>query len=139
MLNDPASMNSQFPDSRSQYPDERNPKSSPGLENNTSPSNSSFSSSSFSGTNGQENSPFKPIEMPSISLPQGGGAIQGIGEKFQANPVTGTGSMTVPIAVSPGRGGFGPQLGLSYDSGAGNSPFGMGWKYLRLLQQVTGT
>ena len=35
--------------------------------------------------------------------------------------------MTVPIATSPGRGGFGPQLSLSYDSGAGNGPFGLGW------------
>lgn len=27
----------------------------------------------------------------------------------------------------PGRPGFGHQLGLSYDSGAGNGPFGFGW------------
>src|SRR5262245_53065361 len=67
------------------------------------------------------------ISAPSISLPKGGGAIRGIGEKFAANPVTGTGSMTVPIATSPGRSGFGPQLSLSYDSGAGNGPFGFGW------------
>ena len=65
--------------------------------------------------------------LPSISLPKGGGAIRGIGEKFSANPVTGTGSMTVPIATSPGRSGFGPQLSLSYDSGADNGPFGFGW------------
>src|ERR671924_2255739 len=64
---------------------------------------------------------------PTISLPKGGGAIRGIGEKFAANPVTGTGSMTVPIATSPGRSGFGPQLSLSYDSGSGNEPFGFGW------------
>jgi len=50
-----------------------------------------------------------------------------MGEKFAANPVTGTGSMSVPIALSPGRGGFGPQLSLSYDSGAGNGLFGLGW------------
>lgn len=67
------------------------------------------------------------ISPPAISLPKGGGAIRGIGEKFAANPVTGTGSMTVPIATSPGRSGFGPQLSLSYDSGAGNGPFGFGW------------
>ncbi|WP_300452424.1 SpvB/TcaC N-terminal domain-containing protein [Accumulibacter sp.] len=64
---------------------------------------------------------------PSISLPRGGGAIRGMGEKFAANPVTGTGSMSVPIATSPGRSGFGPQLSLTYDSGAGNGPFGFGW------------
>jgi RHS repeat-associated protein len=69
----------------------------------------------------------KLISVPSISLPKGGGAIRGIGEKFAANPVTGTGSMTVPIATSPGRSGFGPQLALSYDSGSGNGPFGFGW------------
>src|SRR5438045_5925852 len=64
---------------------------------------------------------------PAVSLPKGGGAIRGIGEKVAANPVTGTGSLTVPIATSPGRSGFGPQLSLSYDSGSGNGPFGVGW------------
>jgi hypothetical protein len=64
---------------------------------------------------------------PAINLPKGGGAIRGIGEKFAANPVTGTGSMSVPIATSPGRSGFGPQLSLTYDSGSGNGPFGFGW------------
>src|SRR5213082_753239 len=68
-----------------------------------------------------------PVAAPTLSLPKGGGAIRGIGEKFGANPVTGTGSMTVPIATSPGRAGFGPQLSLGYDSGAGNGPFGFGW------------
>src|SRR5262245_34238420 len=67
------------------------------------------------------------IKAPQITLPKGGGAIRGMGEKFSANPVTGTGSMTVPIATSSGRSGFGPQLSLSYDSGAGNGPFGFGW------------
>jgi RHS repeat-associated protein len=68
-----------------------------------------------------------PSPIPSIALPKGGGAIRGIGEKFGANPVTGTASMTLPIFTSPGRSGFGPQLALSYDSGAGNGPFGLGW------------
>lgn len=64
---------------------------------------------------------------PAINLPKGGGAIRGIGEKFAANPVTGTGLMIVPIATSPGRSGFGPQLSLTYNSGADNDPFGFGW------------
>jgi hypothetical protein len=67
------------------------------------------------------------FSAPSISLPRGGGAIRGIGEKFGANPVTGTGSMMVPVPVSPGRSGFGPQLAISYDSGSGNGVFGYGW------------
>jgi len=67
------------------------------------------------------------VRSPNITLPKGGGAIRDIGEKFAANPVTGTGSMSVPVAVSPGRVGFGPQLSLSYDSLSGNGPFGFGW------------
>lgn len=64
---------------------------------------------------------------PAVTLPKGGGAIKGMGEKFAANLMTGTGSMSVPLATSPGRAGFGPQLSLSYDSGAGNGSFGFGW------------
>ncbi len=36
-----------------------------------------------------------------------------MGEKFAANPVTGTASMAIPLALSPSRSGFGP--------------FGFGW------------
>ena len=67
------------------------------------------------------------VASPALALPKGGGAIRGIGEKFAANPVTGTASLGVPIATSPGRAGFAPQLSLSYDSGSGNGPFGFGW------------
>ncbi len=74
---------------------------------------------------GSSASQFAP---PAIALPKGGGAIRGIGEKFSANPVTGTGNLTVPIATTPGRSGFGPQMSLTYDSGAGNGPFGFGWR-----------
>ena len=79
---------------------------------------------------GGASSPFAP---PQINLPKGGGAIRGIGEKFSANSATGTGSLAVPVALSPGRSGFGPQLSLSYDSGRGNGPFGMGWTMSSLL------
>jgi len=68
-----------------------------------------------------------PFTAPSISLPKGGGAIRGIGEKFGTNASSGTGSLAVPLAITPGRAGFGPQLSLTYDSGAGNGPFGLGW------------
>ena len=64
---------------------------------------------------------------PSISLPKGGGAIRGIGEKFSVNPVTGTGAFTVPIFASPGRSGFFPKLSLSYDSGGATGHLGLGW------------
>jgi RHS repeat-associated protein len=76
----------------------------------------------------EKNDPGKSTTVvPQLSLPKGGGAIRGMGEKFSANPVTGTGNLSVPIFTSPGRSGFGPQLALSYDSGNGNGPFGYGW------------
>jgi RHS repeat-associated protein len=90
-----------------------------------SPDNNSSASATGTQAPKEEKSYFAP--PPAISLPKGGGAIKGMGEKFAANPVTGTGSMSVPIATTPGRSGFGPQLSLSYDSGFGNGMFGMGW------------
>lgn len=48
------------------------------------------------------------VSAPTISLQKGADAIRDIGEKFVANPVTGTGSMSVPIATSPDHSGFGP-------------------------------
>lgn len=67
------------------------------------------------------------IAAPSISLPKGGGAIRGIGEKFGTNAATGTGSLNIPIALSQTRQDFGPQLSLNYDTGSGNGSFGLGW------------
>ncbi len=46
------------------------------------------------GKDPSSNQGFMPA--PTISLPQGGGAIRGIGETFGATPVTGTSSMLVP-------------------------------------------
>lgn len=62
-----------------------------------------------------------------ISLPQGGGAQKGIGEKFSPDLFTGTGNFTIPIDLPPGRNGFQPEFNLVYSSGNGNSPFGLGW------------
>src|SRR5829696_7575628 len=62
-----------------------------------------------------------------ISTPQGGGALHGIGETFSPDLHTGTGNFTVPIALPPGRNGFQPQLSLAYSTGNGNGPFGLGW------------
>jgi len=91
------------------------------------------------GSNGKDSAKTEgQISPPSINLPTGGGAIRGMGEKFAVNPVTGTGSTTVPIATSPGRSGFGPQLSLSYDPGAGNGPFGFDWSLSRFLRDFGG-
>ncbi|CAN98730.1 Rhs family protein [Sorangium cellulosum So ce56] len=70
----------------------------------------------------------EPVAPPAPSLPKGGGALRGIGEKFSVSATTGTGTVQVPIATSPARAGFHPELSLEYDSGAGNGPFGVGWR-----------
>jgi Salmonella virulence plasmid 65kDa B protein len=62
-----------------------------------------------------------------ISLPRGGGALQGMGEKFSPDLHTGTGNFSVPIALPGGRNGFQPQLQIVYSTGNGNGPFGLGW------------
>lgn len=62
-----------------------------------------------------------------ISHPQGGGAIKGIGESFSPDLHTGTGNLTVPIAIPPGRNKLQPNLSLVYSSGRANGVFGMGW------------
>ncbi|HTT91400.1 MAG TPA: SpvB/TcaC N-terminal domain-containing protein [Acidimicrobiales bacterium] len=66
--------------------------------------------------------------MPGITLPKGGGAVRGIDEKLTVGLATGAANLTVPFPASPGRQGSGPKLTLSYDSGAGNGVFGLGWR-----------
>ncbi|MFZ5785275.1 MAG: SpvB/TcaC N-terminal domain-containing protein, partial [Acidobacteriota bacterium] len=80
----------------------------------------------------------RPISLPTgeersgvtpeaLSLPDGGGSIEGMGESFQALLSSGQASFTVPIALPPGRAGLGAGLSLSYSSGGGSSLVGIGW------------
>ncbi|MCA9637514.1 MAG: toxin, partial [Myxococcales bacterium] len=65
--------------------------------------------------------------VPTLALPKGGGALKNIGDKFAANAFTGSGGMSVPLPISPGR-DLTPSLALEYSTGAGNGPFGIGWQ-----------
>ncbi|AKT43566.1 SpvB/TcaC N-terminal domain-containing protein [Chondromyces crocatus] len=100
------------------------------VQDQAAPSAAASSGSKEGGERAEASPPrgLTPVAAPSPSLPKGGGAIRGIGEKFSVSPATGTGSLTVPIAVSPGRAGAQPDLGLSYDSSTGNGLFGAGWQ-----------
>jgi Salmonella virulence plasmid 65kDa B protein len=62
-----------------------------------------------------------------IAHPRGGGAIKGLGESFSPDLHTGTGNLTVPIAIPPGRNKLQPDVSLVYSSGHGNGLFGLGW------------
>lgn len=66
------------------------------------------------------------INLHQIELPKGGGAIGGIGENFHSDEFTGTFSIATPIPSSECR-GVSPNLSLSYHSGSGNGPFGLGF------------
>lgn len=82
---------------------------------------------SFLSTNGGKTKS-NAIEIPSVSLPKGGGGLKGIDEKFAVNAVNGTASFSIPLPVSPAR-GVTPSLSLGYNSGAGNGIFGLGWNH----------
>ncbi len=81
---------------------------------------------SHASTHEEEKTRPHGVETPSLSLPRGGGAIRGIDGKFTVNAVNGTASFSVPLPFSPAR-GITPTLSLTYNSGSGNSIFGMGW------------
>ena len=67
------------------------------------------------------------VQVPSITMPKGGGAMKSIDEKFSVNAANGTSSYSIPLPLSPGRNNFTPSLTLDYNSGGGNSAFGLGW------------
>lgn len=69
-----------------------------------------------------------------ISLPQGPGSVEGLGRNFSPSLSSGTASYGVDIAVPPGAAGFQPKISLDYDSGAGVSALGMGWRLSGLPQ-----
>jgi len=92
--------------------------------NNSSENNNSSANQFLKKDGGKTKS--NAIEIPSISLPKGGGAIKGIDEKFSVNAVNGTASFSIPIPISQARGVI-PNLSLSYNSGGGNGVFGLGW------------
>src|SRR5690349_18811124 len=62
-----------------------------------------------------------------ITHPTGGGAIKGLGDTFAPDLHTGTGNLSVPIAVPSGRAGLQPDLTLVYSTGQGSGAFGLGW------------
>ncbi len=67
------------------------------------------------------------LQTPELNLPKGGGALKNIDEKFQVNAANGTASFSIPLPFSKSRNDFSPSVSLQYNSGSGNSIFGLGW------------
>jgi virulence plasmid B protein/glycosyltransferase TcdB-like subunit of Tc toxin/glycosyltransferase TcdB-like subunit of Tc toxinin len=97
--------------------------------NNEKPKKMAQDGAVSGGNDGRAGTPSRGHKnlIPAVSLPSGGGAIRGMGEKFGVNAVTGSPSFSIPLGTTPGRAGGGPSLDLTYNSGAGNGVFGFGW------------
>jgi len=67
------------------------------------------------------------LQIPSINTPKGGGALKSIDEQFQVNASNGTATIQIPLPQAKSRNEFLPGLSLNYNSGSGNTPFGLGW------------
>lgn len=50
-----------------------------------------------------------------------------MGERVDANPANGSCRIELPLLLPEGRGALGTNLTLSYSSGGGDGPFGLGW------------
>lgn len=62
-----------------------------------------------------------------VSLPDGPGSLDGVGDNIQVGGNMGLMSNSLPISLPAGVNGMTPSLSLGYSSGGGNSTFGMGW------------
>ncbi|MCA9298243.1 MAG: hypothetical protein KDA28_04205, partial [Phycisphaerales bacterium] len=62
-----------------------------------------------------------------VSLPEGPGSIEGIGDNADIDPNMGMMRYSVPIRVPGGFPGMSPSLTLSYSSAGSTSIVGMGW------------
>jgi len=67
------------------------------------------------------------VGAQAISVPDGAGTIEGMGESFTAQPSTGIATFSIPVAMPMARGGAQPSLSLVYSSAGGNGIAGAGW------------
>ena len=67
------------------------------------------------------------VTSQAISVPQGSGKIDGMGESFSAQLSTGIATFSVPFALPDARGTVTPSLSLEYSSSAGSGVAGLGW------------
>ena len=67
------------------------------------------------------------VSADRVSLPDGPGTLEGVGENVEIDPNMGTMRYDVPIRVPAGHRGMTPTLSFSYNSSRGSSELGMGW------------
>ena len=69
------------------------------------------------------------ISEERVSLPEGPGSLEGVGENISMNANMGSMSYEVMVELPEGFAGMTPDLTLRYNSGAGSSVVGMGWSF----------
>lgn len=67
------------------------------------------------------------VDDDRVSLPQGPGSIEGVGDDVELDPNMGAMSYGVSINLPQGFAGASPSLRLSYSSASGSGPVGIGW------------
>ena len=91
--------------------------------------NSSSSNSGSSGLGG--------ISVSQVSLPSGGGSLKGLDGQLSSGGFSGLLSYSIAVPTPAGR-RLSPDLSLSYQSGGGSSPFGLGWSLsMSMIQRKT--
>ncbi|MGL5829931.1 MAG: SpvB/TcaC N-terminal domain-containing protein, partial [Angustibacter sp.] len=66
--------------------------------------------------------------LENVRLPGSGGGIAPLGDRFQPDLSRGSGSYAVPLPCPKGPNDLAPALSLTYSTGSGNGPFGVGWR-----------
>lgn len=67
------------------------------------------------------------VDDDRVSLPEGPGSLEGVGDNVEIDPNMGSMRYSVPIKLPAGRQGLSPDLSLSYASSAPAGSLGIGW------------
>ncbi len=67
------------------------------------------------------------VDDDRVSLPDGPGSLEGVGDNVEIDPNMGTMRWEIPVLVPAGFSGLEPSLGLTYSSGGGAGVVGIGW------------
>ncbi len=67
------------------------------------------------------------VDDDRVSLPEGPGSLEGVGDNVEIDPNMGSMRYSVPIMLPQGRNGQAPQAGLSYSSSGPAGVVGVGW------------
>src|SRR5262245_16812614 len=63
-----------------------------------------------------------------LTLPSGGAGLGPLGERFMPDLARGSGAYAVPLRRPKGPNEQSPAHSLTYSTGSGNGPFGLGWQ-----------